>query len=197
MPITAIPFKSPPPFELPGAIAESLHDRSLPAAFEQVEKILLDAGCADTLLSVIVDANGQLRPASYRASDERVVDTLGDVYAEMTKHPVTLDSEAGRKDFMGQAIHAGQPLLMMGDVSVHEADGFPTALRFYLLRGNQTNNIGFLYVFPVKDDEGQIHGAIAVHRWLASGPLNHDQPAITHALILELAKRASQLAKQG
>ena len=48
----------------------------------------------------------------------------------------------------------------------------------------------------IKDESGAVHGALALHRWLASGPLNHDQPAITHALILELARRAGQLAKQ-
>jgi hypothetical protein len=97
---------------------------------------------------------------------------------------------------MGQAIAAGQPLLMMGDVADGTADPFPATMRGYLLHGEKTGNLGFLYVFPIKDESGAVHGALALHRWLASGPLNHDQPAITHALILELARRAGQLAKQ-
>jgi hypothetical protein len=196
MPIAAIPFKSPPAFDLPPYVADSLKEQSLPGAFEQVEKILIDAQCADTLLSVIKDGNGCLRPASYRAVDDRVMDTLGDVYQEMADHPVSLDSDAGRANFFGQAVTAGSPLLMMGDVEFNVPDPFPTALRFYLLHGSQKNNIGFLYVFPVKDEAGTVYGAIAVHRWLASGPLNHDQPAITHALMLALAQRAAALAAQ-
>lgn len=197
MPVTAIPFKSPAPFDLPPYIGESLRDLSLPAAIEQVEQILMDSGCADVILSVLVDGNGQLRPGPYRTHDPRVADTIQDVHGEMAGRALAADSEAGRQDFMGQAVSGGQPLLMMGEVELRGSDPFPTAFRFYLLHGDQKNNLGFLYVFPVKDESGHVHGALALHRWLQSGPLNHDQPAITHALVLELAKRAGQLAQQG
>jgi hypothetical protein len=197
MPITAIPFKSPAPFELPPYIGEALNELSLPAAIEQVEQILMDSGCADAILSVVVDGNRQLKPGPFRTQDPRVADTMQTVYEELAKRHLTLDSDEGRADFMGQAIHGGQPLLMMGDVALNEPDPFPTLLRFYLLHGDQKNNVGFLYVFPVKDEQGRVHGALALHRWLASGPLNHDQPAITHALVLALAHRAGQLANQG
>ncbi|MFN3431552.1 MAG: hypothetical protein ACK46X_16565 [Candidatus Sericytochromatia bacterium] len=196
MPVAAIPFKSPPPFELPFYIAEALRELSLPAAIEHVERILMDSGCADAILSVVLDGAGHLRPGPYRAHDPHVETALKGVYDEMCTLQPALDSEPGRQDFMGQAIAAGQPLLMMGDVTEGAADPFPATMRGYLLHGEKTGNVGFMYVFPIKDDSGAVHGAMALHRWLASGPLNHDQPAITHALILELARRAGQLSKQ-
>lgn len=196
MPVAAIPFKSPAPFDLPPHITEGLNELSLPAAIEQVAQMLMDSGCADAIVSAVVDANGQLRPGPYRAQDERVTDALAAVHADMAAHAPALDSDAGRQHFLGQGIHAAQPLLMMGDVELQAPDAFPTAFRFYLLRGNPKHNLGFLYVFPLKDEQGRVHGAMALHRWLESGPLNHDQPAITHALILALSRRAGQLAKQ-
>lgn len=196
MPVAAIPFKSPAPFDLPPHITEALRELSLPAAIEQVAQLLMDSGCADVIVSAVVDGAGCVRPGPYRVQDARLADALQAVYAEMADQPLALDSEAGRANFLVQAIQGGSPLLMMGDVTPTGTDPFPSAFRAYLLQGQAQANLGFLYVFPLKDDEGQVHGALALHRALGSGPLNHDQPAIAHALVLELSRRAGQLAKQ-
>lgn len=196
MPVTAIPFKSPPPFDLPPYLTESLRDMSLPAAVEQVEQILMDSGCADAILSALIDANGHVRPGPYRVHDARQTEAMKAVYDEMAGRNLALDSEEGRADFLGQAVHGGQPLLMMGELEPNGPDPFPAGLRTALLQGQPKANLGFMYVFPIKDENGRVHGAMALHRALGSGPLNHDQPAITHALILELARRAGHLADQ-
>jgi hypothetical protein len=196
MPVAAIPFKSPAPFDLPPYIAEALRELSLPAAIEQVAQMLMDSGCADVILSAVVDGAGCVRPGPYRAQDPRHADAAQAIHTEMATEPLALDSDAGRANFLVQAINGGQPLLMMGDVTPEGNDPFPAAFRAYLLQGQAQANVGFLYVFPLKDDDGNVHGALALHRALGSGPLNHDQPAITHALVLELSRRAGQLAKQ-
>lgn len=80
---------------------------------------------------------------------------------------------------------------MMGELEAAEPGPFPPAFAGYLLDGAPRANVGFLYVFPLVDATGKAHGALALHRRLAAGPLNHDQPAIAQALVTELAARAA------
>jgi hypothetical protein len=94
-------------------------------------------------------------------------------------------------DFLRQAIERRTPLLMMGELDAAEPGPFPPAFAGYLLGGAAKANVGFLYVFPLLDAQGEPHGALALHRSLPAGPLNHDQPAIAQALVTELAARAA------
>jgi hypothetical protein len=190
MPIAAIPFKSPAPFELPPHLLDAIRGMPFGAAAQQVLEIMRDSGCADLLLVAVKDTEGRLTagPAlTYNPGEASIAEA---VEAEIDQRRLALDSEAGREDFMGRAVTGGQPLLMMGDVVEGEPDPFPKSFRAYILKGQPKNNLGFLYVFPLTDSAGQTHGAIALHRGLASGPLNHDQPAIVHALVTELGARA-------
>lgn len=189
MPIAAIPFKSPAPFELPPHLLDALRGMPFTAAAQQVLEIMRDSGCADLLLVAMKNAEGQLvaGPAlSYSPNEASIAEA---VEAEIDQRRLALDSDAGREDFLGRAVTGRQPLLMMGDVVDGEADPFPASFRAYILKGQPKNNLGFLYVFPLLDAAGEAHGAIALHRGLASGPLNHDQPAIVHALVTELGAR--------
>jgi hypothetical protein len=97
----------------------------------------------------------------------------------------------GTPDFLRQAIERGTPLLLMGELRQDEPGPFPPAFAGYLLGGAASANVGFLYVFPLVDEHGAAHGALALHRPLQAGPLNHDQPAIAQALVTELAARAA------
>ncbi|MFP5501644.1 MAG: hypothetical protein ACLGIN_04085 [Candidatus Sericytochromatia bacterium] len=189
MPVTAIPFKSPAPFELPDYLVESLTSLPFEEATKQVLEILRDAGCADLLLTATVDASGRLHAGPRLAGDERLAEVAQEIEDELAMQALSVESVEGRQSFFGQAIHAGSPLLMMGEVAEGEADPFPGALRRYLRAGLERNNLGFLYVFPLINEAGEARGAVALHRSLASGPLNHDQPAITHSLLFELGKR--------
>lgn len=191
MPVAAIPFKSPAPFELPGHLVEALRTMPFTAAAEQVLAIMRDSGCADLIVVTLKDAQGRLSPGPSLATDPRHALIAQEIEAEIDQHAWTLDSEAGKGSFFGQAILGGQPLLMMGEVASNEPDPFPPSFRNYLLAGQGKANLGFLYVFPLQDEAGTAHGAIALHRSLPSGPLNHDQPAIVNALVRELGPKAA------
>lgn len=190
MAVAAIPFKSPAPFELPPHLTEALQAMPFADAARQVLEIMRDSGCADLLLVALKDAQGTLRPGPSLAYAPANAEAAAAIEAEIGERALALDSEAGRADFMGQAITGGQPLLMMGEVAEGEPAPFPESFRRYLLQGQEKANLGFLYVFPLTDPAGAAHGAIALHRSLASGPLNHDQPAIVNALVRELGPKA-------
>lgn len=191
MPVAAIPFKSPAPFELPPHLTDALRGMPFAAAAQQVLEIMRDSGCADLLLVALKDPEGTLRPGPSLAHAPMHEVAAEAVEAEIEQRALVLDSEEGRQNFMGQAIHGGQPLLMMGEVAQGEPDPFPASFRSYVLQGQAKANLGFLYVFPLMDEAGTAHGAIALHRGLGSGPLNHDQPAIVNALVRELGPKAA------
>lgn len=70
--------------------------------------------------------------------------------------------------FARQAMQQASPLLIMG-----ETQGQP---------------LGFLYAIPLLVN-GQSRGALLLRRPPQAGPLNHDQPAIVHALAEYLGSR--------
>ncbi|MDB5100983.1 MAG: hypothetical protein JWM80_5404 [Cyanobacteria bacterium RYN_339] len=178
MPVTAIPFRSPPPYELPPHVVESLRQLDAPAAAVQVLELLRQLDAADAQL--VAFGRDELEPGP----------ALGD-HEGLTQALEQLRSPGPSTDFLRQAIAQGGPLLMMGELEAAEPAPFPPAFAGYLLGGAERANVGFLYVFPLMDAQGAAHGALALHRTLTAGPLNHDQPAIAQALVTELAARAA------
>lgn len=83
-------------------------------------------------------------------------------------------------DLFARAGAEGKALLVMGEPEGGERAGLPAAVLAAL-----GGNAGFSYLFPLSPD-----AALGVFRRMASGPLNHDQPAITAALVELLAAKA-------
>lgn len=79
-----------------------------------------------------------------------------------------LPSMAELDGFARTALEQSSSQLIMGDV-----DGQPA---------------GFLYAIPLMGETGA-RGALLLHRPPQAGPLNHDQPAIVHALAGFLGSR--------
>jgi hypothetical protein len=178
MPVTAIPFRSPPAFDLPPHVIDGLRRLPAPAAASEALELLGQLDAADGQL--VAFGTGQLAPGPVAAGNP----------AEHGLLTQTLEQAAGGS-FLHQAIERGAPLLFMGEVEPGDAN-FPPAFTSYLLAGAPKANIGFLYVFPLLDEQGGAHGVLALHRKLGAGPLNHDQPAIAQALASELAQRAKE-----
>ncbi|HEY9720678.1 MAG TPA: hypothetical protein V6D47_01610 [Oscillatoriaceae cyanobacterium] len=180
MPLTAIPFKAPPPFELPPVITNEIGALSFEQAAQHALELLLESGCGDAFLTVRLDS-GKLVPGPGLGAGPDADQALAETGAALTGGATV--------NFLDEAIAANQPLLLMGELAADETVAFPDAFKRYLLRGAQRAPIGFLYVFPLDDTAGQARGALAIHRGLTAGPLNHDQPAIAHALARALGER--------
>lgn len=85
-----------------------------------------------------------------------------------------------------------------GDAAAIE-EAFPTARRqamdarspmLFMATGTAEGQpAGFHYVLPLIGDAGEPLGTLSLHRWLPSGPMNHDQPAIASALCELLVRR--------
>lgn len=178
MPLTAIPFKAPPPFELPPVIADEMAALPFEQAAGHALELLLESGCGEGFLIARMEG-GKLLPGPVLGATEPAQRALAETAGAL-----------GRGETLGyldEAIAANRPLLVMGEVAPDAA--LPEAFKGYLLGGVERASIGFLYVFPLVNAAGNARGALAIHRGLTAGPLNHDQPAIAHALAHALGAR--------
>lgn len=181
MPVVAIPFKSPPAFELPPHVVDGLRELPAAGAASQALSLLSQIDAADAQWVAFRDATGKLTPGPVDASDPMAKEALQRGLEALA------DAPAG--EAMHRAVETGSALLLMGDLEAGDP-AVPAPIASYLLGGEAKAPIGFLYVLPLLDASGTARGAMALHRPLAAGPLNHDQPAIAHALAAEIAARA-------
>lgn len=182
MPVTAIPFRSPPPFELPPHVLEEMRRLPLEAAAEQALDLLGQLDAADAQATVFARGAGLVAGPVWGGDAEAAA-----AFAEGMREIAA----GGAADFMRQALEKRSALLLMGELEAGKQELVPAAIATHLLAGQPRAQLGFLYVLPLVDATGQAHGALALHRPLAAGPLNHDQPAIANALAAELAERAA------
>ncbi len=179
MPVTAIPFKAPAPFDIPPHMADPIRLAAPETAGEQALALLQQVDAGDAMAIAWADANGRLSGGPFAAVDGGATGALAAMAA----------GQVG--EFMARAVTEGKPLLYMGEVADADPEPFPPAFKTWLLGSSAAANIGFLYVFPLLAPAGQARGALMIHRSLAAGPLNHDQPAIAHALAHLLGEAAA------
>lgn len=179
MTVTAIPFKAPAPFDIPPHMGDPIRQAALETAGEQALALLRQVDAGDAMAIAWADATGQLSGGPFLAADGEAAGMLATMAA----------GQLGA--FMARAVSEARPLLYMGEVADADQEPFPPAFKGWLLAGAATANIGFLYVFPLLAPAGQACGALMIHRTLAAGPLNHDQPAIAHAIAHLLGEAAS------
>jgi hypothetical protein len=174
MPIAVIPFKAPPPFELPTHLQEALGAPPFEAAGHQALAILEEAGAGD-LLFLVRRAEGLGPFIGVDAAADGVLSALA--------------AQSDALEFVSQALSATGSLLWMGELTQGEPCPFPDVLTLYWLAGDLRRQLGFLYAFPW--GAGPLKaGALFIHRPLEAGPMNHDMPAIAQALAQALGQQA-------
>ncbi len=184
MAINVIPFNMPEPMDIPAHLVEELKSMPADAAISRGMELLLQIEAADIMIYERVDAQGQLQLVeafSKNGTDAALFESL----RADGLHNVPLAEATGTLG--GQAFGQGSSLLIMGQ---HDDDGktspLPPTLHSHLLEGNQTGNVGFLYVLTFEDGTRPL-GALTLIRKASEGPLNHEQPNLTQGLRLVLA----------
>lgn len=156
MPVMAVPFSPPAPFDIPAPLAERVSGApDLASASKEAFDLLLGLEAADALA---VAKGGRIVASTPELEGLRLAPD----------------------DLFARAAAGARALLVMGEPEAGEASGLPEAVIAAL-----GGNAGFSYLFPLGPD-----AALGLFRRTASGPLNHDQPAITAALVGLLAAKA-------
>ena len=185
MAISVIPFNMPEPMEIPEHIVAAL--RRLPGdeAVAKAMNLLMEIDVAETLLYERVEADGVLKPgevvsaSSARAQELKRLLGQDEVYG----NPLRGDGPS----LAGKAFADKTSLLVMGAVEPGEEIPLSPGLSRFLLPGDGTGNIGFVYVLTFISRNGQPLGALTLMRPLSAGPLNHEQPNITERVRRELS----------
>ncbi|MEB3329738.1 MAG: hypothetical protein VKQ33_10945 [Candidatus Sericytochromatia bacterium] len=167
MPLAAIPFKSPPAFELHPMMADPIRQGPWPEAVGRALELLVGLDAGEAMAVVRRDAAGRLAVSATHG-------TTAGAQAALAAWAASPPPEAATDAFVGRVLREGQPLLMMGAATPSDAAPLPEVLRGSLLAEGQ---LGFVYLYPIAGE-----AALMIHRPLPAGPLNHDQPAIAQAV---------------
>lgn len=187
MSVQGVAFRPPDPYPLPADFAGHLRSQPEADALRMIAQLLVDNHCADLAFIERLDRDGHLRLVAAAGVGPGAVQVAQDLMVDSAQTSYALESEAGAASTSGQAIKAGSGMLFMGEITADEAALPQPRLRSYLLGGADKANLGFYYVNPIVDATGKAHGTVTLSRSLASGALNHDQPALVRALVLLLA----------
>ena len=185
MAISVIPFNMPEPIEIPVHIVAALRQLPRDEAVAKAMNLLMEVDVAETLLYERVDADGILQlgevvsASSARAHELKRLLGQDEVYG----NPLCGDGPS----LAGKAFADKTSLLVMGKAEAGEEIPLSPGLSRFLLPGDGTGNIGFIYVLTFISRNGQPLGALTLMRPLAAGPLNHEQPNITERVRLELS----------
>lgn len=184
MPLASIPFKSPPAFDLPPMMAEPLRTAPRSEAAQAAIDLLTQVDAGEALAVVFVDSQGTLTPGAAHGSTPQCQQALEAWHRES---PAAITPH----DLFGKVILEGQPLLWMGDLRAEDDTPLSPSFKEHLLGGAPQAPLGFLYAYPLPGRFEKPVGALIIHRPLAAGPLNHDQPAIAQAVAQLLGEAAS------
>lgn len=180
MPLMSVPFKLPAPYPLPVGLTDAWQRQSLEQNVSAIVSLLVDEGIADLALLERCDGES-LRVTAVHSRQADAFQALAGAVDPMTP-----------EQFAMQALEAGSPLLVMGDVEPTEGGLRPEFVQAFLA-GRPQADIGFAYVLPLIGASGTRHGVLTLVR--GDGPLNHDQPAIVQALGQWLAHRFDSSAQ--
>lgn len=184
MAIMGVPFKAPAPYPLPEDFAAHLRSQAPDEARRMICQLLVDNQCGDLILVEAPGSDGRLQVVAAAGADARAQQAADALVAQAAAEAYP-QPEAGTADApMGATVmQAGAAQLVMGEVDAADRRLPQPTLRAFLLNGQDKANIGFVYYNPIVDETGTARGALAIFRYLPSGPLNHDQPALVAALV--------------
>lgn len=185
MSVSIIPFKMPEPMDIPEHIVAALRQLPGDKAVVKAMNLLMEIDVAETMLYERVTTGGELQlgeVVSRRGARAQELMTLLQ-QEEFYGMPLCGDGNS----LAGKAFAAQSSLLVMGSTEAGGENPLPKAVSKFLLPGNGTGNVGFIYVLTFSSRNGQPLGALTLMRPLAAGPLNHEQPNITERVRVELS----------
>lgn len=189
MAIMGVPFKAPAPYPLPEDFASHLRSQAPADAMRMICQLLVDNQCGDLIFVESLAPDGTLRVAAAAGADALAQRTADALLAQADAESYALSAEGGPGTPMSSlVIQAKAAQLVMGEVTPDDPTLPQATLRQFLLNGQDKANIGFVYYNPIVDGSGTTRGALNIFRHLPSGPLNHDQPALTAALVAILGQ---------
>ena len=183
MAIMGIPFKAPAPYPLPEDFAAHLRSQAAASALGMIGRLLVDHQCADLVFIEQLGTDGVMRIATAAGVDARAKDTAAALLAEADSLAYPLPPAGEGIPMAATVMHGGAGLLVMGELTPDDTKLPQAPLRAFLLDGAATANIGFVYYNPIVAPDGTVLGTANLFRYLASGALNHDQPALVNALL--------------
>jgi hypothetical protein len=184
MAIMGVPFKAPAPFPLPEDFASHLRSQAPADAMRMICQLLVDNQCGDLIFLEALGADGNLKVAAAAGADALAQQTADALVTQADALAYALPAETGPDASMSAIVmQAKAAQLVMGELTPDDTKLPQAPLRQFLLGGQEKANIGFSYYNPIVDDAGAARGCLAIFRYLPSGPLNHDQPALVAALV--------------
>ena len=179
MAVTVIPFNLPEPMEIPSHIVVMLSGMDPDEAVCKGMELLMGIDAADAIVYERIAGDGTLHLAAVRSGDGRsgeMEHTLG----QESFYGGRLDEDA--PSTAAAAFEKNSPLLIMGESSGDGEGPLPPGLRKVILGGNESGNVGFVYVLPLSGAGDRPLGALTLIRSKKNGPLNHEQPNIAEGM---------------
>ena len=185
MAVSIIPFNMPEPMEIPEHIVSMLHNLPKDDAVAKAMELLIEIDAAHTMIYESVDGDGNLQLQEVMSTDTANADVLKQQLesdAVYGKHLTQMEADS----LAAQAFAQESSLLVMGQVDGVTKNALPADLKKHLLAGQDSGNIGYIYVLLFSGADGRPLGALTLIRPFTEGPLNHEQPNITERVRQEL-----------
>jgi hypothetical protein len=193
MAIMGVPFKAPAPYPLPEDFTAHLLSQPTADALRMMAQLLVDNQCGDLVFIETLGSDGKLRVTAAAGADAKAQQTAAALLAQADAMAYPLPAEVGPDAPMAVSVmQAKAAQLVMGELTPEDTKLPQAPLRQFLLDGQEKANIGFVYYNPILDASGTARGSLNLFRRLPAGPLNHDQPAFTHATVLLLGQTLSK-----
>ena len=179
MALTVIPFNMPAPMEIPSHIVDMLSAMDPDEAVCKGMELLLGIDAADAIVYERIAADGTLHLHAVRSGDGRAGE-LEHTLRQESFYGGRLDADS--RSTAAAAFEKNAPLLIMGESSGDVEGPLPPNLGKVILGGNDSGNVGFVYVLPLAGAGNRPLGALTLIRSQKNGPLNHEQPNIAEAM---------------
>jgi hypothetical protein len=184
MAIMGVPFKSPAPYPLPEDFTAHLRSQPPAETMTMITKLMIDNQCGDLIVVEALGPDGTLKVAAAAGADALAQRTADALVSQADAIAYALpEAGAANGPMAATVIHGKAALLVMGELTPEDTTLPQAPLRQFLLGEADKANIGFVYYNPIVSPTGQALGSLAIFRYLASGALNHDQPALVAALV--------------
>ena len=188
MALTVIPFNMPAPMEIPSHIVDMLSGMEPDEAVCKGMELLLGIEVADAIVYERIAGDGTLHLHAVHSGDGRAEELENTLRQEsFYGEPLGADT----RSTAAAAFAENTPLLIMGDSGDGERP-LPPNLGKVILGGNDSGNVGFVYVLPLAGAGARPLGALTLIRSQKNGPLNHEQPNIVEGMSRLLGRLLDQ-----
>ena len=189
MALTVIPFNMPAPMEIPSHIVDMLCEMDPDEAVCKGMELLMGIDAADAIMYERIAGDGTLHLHAVHAGDGRAGE-LEHTLRQESFYGARLGADA--RSTAAAAFAKNTPLLIMGESSGDGEGPLPPNLGKVILGGNDSGNVGFVYVLPLAGGGARPLGALTLIRSQKNGPLNHEQPNIVEGMSRLLGRLLDQ-----